>query len=1138
MKKTFQIFLVLSLLFSFFLPVYPTYATASYFVKTVDSNGTIEEIGTYPSYEEAKKIMQDFEATDTKLAVIYNASGILVNAQYALVDFSGHSEILLYQNPTDKYRYTYIDGNWGSDGEFLGYDPSTDMIKVKISGFVGWTKRSNATIVPLSTLYANYVTITDPGSHLPRVFRKEPSTSSEQIQSIAIPIGEKCQYFETVNDGTYTWYRITYAGYEGWIASKDSTWTSTSSNIGLKTYYKVTSSSNLYHYYRAASHQYSINLGPAPSFLEKEKEYYSFDGNYFYTNLKNLLLDDQKETHENAVNASKPYYNYYMYLPTHYKTGYTAEDFDQVIKDYGFIGQPDPTVRYVDEQGNFIPGINRSGISTMYGQGIHFIEAQNTFGVNALMAFGVALNESGRGTSAISFAKNNIFGLGAYDSCVFSCALSFDSVAASIAYYAKLTGSKYSDPRNSLYYGSHYGNKGSGMGVNYASDPYWGEKQAQGSFLNDRSYGGKDYKANTIGVKTSTESIPVYKEASSTSTVLYNLKNAYHNYWITNLPLIVIDKVDTIENGKVVSWYKVYTDIGLDEKGNLVTDFYNFSYSYGYVKADYLYVENTQPTIQANNVTIKQYEEWDPLSGVTATDLEDGDVSKNLTYEHTIDFTKVGDYPVVYRVHDENNFYATKTIIVTVIETDYPVIEASDQTVSQKTEFDYKKNVSAHDKKDGDITDKITYSGVVNTDTIGTYEVTYSVTNSFGKTTTKTITVTVLKNQEPVIYAENKVLTQGEHYNPLDNVQAIDFEDGNITDRITYEDHVDIATPGVYTIRYTVTDNAGNTVSKEISVTVNEKVYIQKDSLFHLESMLFNESTEKLEFKGFFIIKGIPNTKEDTIQYDLLFENQTTGLQYTKKLSRLENPPFEAPSEGGYDYSGSWFFESVDLTYIPEGDYTLYIRARSLDYEAKEVVKNVFFNTNVSSKFTTQQGRGYQLKSNYYSSLMPLELFIRDKGLISSIIPPTNDNMFNQYYQMEFLENTLHLVGTSHSVGGNYSVSASVEREIYIVDIKTLKTVQKISVGSLEKGPYPVSLRVEDGFSKDRAWYEVNIPLNGLEKGTYAIYIRTKTDNAEDYGELNDILFTEINQATIYQDKVYKLRRNDEKRFRIELIVE
>lgn len=1131
-------FLICSLLFSFFLPAYPLLATSMYFVKVMDSNGNIEDIGEYPSYEEAKSAMQMFEATDTKVTVIYDSNGHLVNAQYALVDFSGHSEILFYQNPTDKYRYTYIDGNWGSDGEFLDYDPVTDMLKIKISGFVGWTKRTNATIVPLSTMYANYVTILDTGAHLPRVFRKEPSTTSEQINSIAIPIGEKCQYFETTNDGTYTWYRITYAGYEGWIASKDSTWTSTSSNVGLKTYYKVTSASNLYHYYRAASHQYSINLGPAPTFLEKDKEYYSFDGNYFYTSLKSLLSDDQKGIHENAVNASKPYYNYYMYLPTHYKTGYTASDFDQVIKDYGFTSEPDPTIRYVDDQGNFISGINRSGISTMYGQGIHFIEAQNKFGVNALMAFGVALNESGRGTSAISFAKKNIFGLGAYDSCVFSCALSFESVAASIEYYAKLTGSKYSDPRSSLYYGSHYGNKGSGMGVNYASDPYWGEKQAQGSFLNDRSYGGKDYYANTIGVKTSLEAVPVYREASSTSTVLYYLKNTYNNYFIANVPLIVESKIDTIENGKKVSWYKVYTDIGLDENGNLVTDFYNFSYSYGYVKADALYVENTQPVIEASDVTIKQYEEWDPLKGVTATDLEDGDVSANLTYEHAIDFTKVGTYPVVYRVHDENNFYAEKTIILTVIESDYPVIEATNQTVSQKTDFDYKKGVTAHDTRDGDITDKITYFGIVNTDVIGTYEVLYSVTNSLGKTTTKTIMVTVLRNQDPVIYAENKVLTQGERYNPLDNVQAIDFEDGNITDRIVVEDYVDIKTPGVYTIKYTVTDNALNTVSKEISVTVNEKVYTKKDSLFHLESMLFNEKTGNLEFKGFFIIKGISNTKDDDIQYDLLFENQTTGLQYTKNLSRLETPPFEAPSEDGYNYSGSWFFESLDLSYIPEGDYTLYIRARSGDYEAKEIVKNVFFNTNVSSKFTTEKGRGYQLKSNYYSSTMPLELFIRDNGLISSKIPPTNDNMFNQYYEMSFNENLLHIMGTSHSVGGNYSMKANVEREVYIVDIKTLKIIQKISVGSMVNGPYPVSLRVDDGFSKDRVWYEANIPLNGLEKGVYAIYIRTKTDNVEDYGELNDILFTEINQATIYQDKVYKLRRNDEKRFRIELVVE
>lgn len=38
-----------------------------------------------------------------------------------------------------------------------------------------------------------------------------------------------------------------------------------------------------------------VRLGPAPDYLEEGKQYYSFDGNYFYNDLKTMLDDYKRE---------------------------------------------------------------------------------------------------------------------------------------------------------------------------------------------------------------------------------------------------------------------------------------------------------------------------------------------------------------------------------------------------------------------------------------------------------------------------------------------------------------------------------------------------------------------------------------------------------------------------------------------------------------------------------------------------------------------------------------------------------------------------------------------------------------------------------------------------------------------------
>ncbi len=75
---------------------------------------------------------------------------------------------------------------------------------------------------------------------------------------------------------------------------------------------------------------------------------------------------------------------------------------------------------------------------------------------------------------------------------------------------------------------------------------------------------------------------------------------------------------------------------------------------------------NSVPVINASDRVIELGEEFNPLDGVTATDAEDGPISKIEVVEDNVDTQKEGRYTVTYSVTDSQGAKAIKTINVTV----------------------------------------------------------------------------------------------------------------------------------------------------------------------------------------------------------------------------------------------------------------------------------------------------------------------------------------------------------------------------------------------------------------------------------------------------------------------------------------
>ena len=133
-----------------------------------------------------------------------------------------------------------------------------------------------------------------------------------------------------------------------------------------------------------------------------------------------------------------------------------------------------------------------------------------------------------------------------------------------------------------------------------------------------------------------------------------------------------------------------------------------------------------------------------------AFDYEDGDISDLVHVEsHNIDFDVAGEYELTLMVEDSDHNQARFTVKVIIIDYTYPTLDAYGGVLFLGQDFNPMNYVSAWDREDGDLTDQVVVvQNNVNTQIEGSYEVIYSVTNSAGKTTTKTAVFEVVRMPE------------------------------------------------------------------------------------------------------------------------------------------------------------------------------------------------------------------------------------------------------------------------------------------------------------------------------------------------------------------------------------------------------
>ncbi|MBO4623112.1 MAG: DUF5011 domain-containing protein [Bacilli bacterium] len=165
------------------------------------------------------------------------------------------------------------------------------------------------------------------------------------------------------------------------------------------------------------------------------------------------------------------------------------------------------------------------------------------------------------------------------------------------------------------------------------------------------------------------------------------------------------------------------------------------------------------------------------------------------------------------------------SIEVTVIADNAPVISGADDVQILKGErFVPLQGVTARDEEDGDLTDQIQYDGNVNFNLVGEYIATYTVRDSAGNVTTVTRKVTVVSNDTdaPLLTGTSaKTIIIGDtQFKLTDNVSANDAIDGDVTANIKITGEVDVWKLGEYSVKYEVSDAAGNKAEATRVITV------------------------------------------------------------------------------------------------------------------------------------------------------------------------------------------------------------------------------------------------------------------------------------------------------------------------------
>ena len=214
-------------------------------------------------------------------------------------------------------------------------------------------------------------------------------------------------------------------------------------------------------------------------------------------------------------------------------------------------------------------------------------------------------------------------------------------------------------------------------------------------------------------------------------------------------------------------------------------------------------------------------------AGATASDNVDGDITSSIVTLNPVNTSVLGPYTVTYDVSDSSGNPATQvTRTVNVVDTTAPEITlvGSDPLDVEFGSTYIDAGATASDNVDGDITANIVTVNPVNTSVLGTYTVTYDVSDSSGNAASQvTRTINVVDTAPPIIFPPSDITVEG---NVLDGysggIGSATATNATDPSPVITNDAPALFLLGDTTVVWTATDGEGSSASANQIVTVRD----------------------------------------------------------------------------------------------------------------------------------------------------------------------------------------------------------------------------------------------------------------------------------------------------------------------------
>ncbi len=302
--------------------------------------------------------------------------------------------------------------------------------------------------------------------------------------------------------------------------------------------------------------------------------------------------------------------------------------------------------------------------------------------------------------------------------------------------------------------------------------------------------------------------------------------------------------------------------------------------------------DNAKPVVTLLGAAVFKTEVNQPLNdpGATAWDNIEGDITSRIVRLGVVDVNKVGYYKLKYYVVDNygnvsDTVYRSVQVEVSTIPPTLTLL--GPDTITMEVYSKYPEGgYTATDHLNNDIKQYVVKSGDLDTANVGTYTVTYTVSDAFNNTASESRLVYVKDTQKPkilcrfgddvdTVYHEIKTAFEDNDY-----IKVVDNYYKNLS--YSRSNVININKRGTYTLLYDAVDGSGNTANQFALYVVIKSTQPPTIQLNGEPDILLNVFTPYIEYgataRDFennpltVNITGVPNTdivNDNTVRYSV-----------------------------------------------------------------------------------------------------------------------------------------------------------------------------------------------------------------------------------------------------------------------------